>query len=326
MNATPHRIDTHHHIMPSWYVEAATRGGRTAGDVDFPKWDVPSTLALMDRNGIATAIASVAAPGVFFDDQPAANALARRSNEYLAKLIREYPARFGGFAVLPLPDVDAAIAEAVYALDMLELDGVVLLTNLDGRYLGDPALDPLFTELNRRKATIFVHPNVPPQSPKSKLALPGALVEFVFDTTRAAANLIYSGTMERNPDLNFILSHAGGTVPFLAHRLTMGDTAPHLRELAPKGAIAYLKRFYYDVAIAANPYALSALKELADPAHIVFGSDHPFYPEPLIEGTVAGLQRYSGFDDKIRMGIDRDNALALFPRLRTRNTREPQIA
>jgi 6-methylsalicylate decarboxylase len=225
-----------------------------------------------------------------------------------------------------LPDVDAAIAEAAYALDTLGLDGVVLLTNLDGRYLGDPALDPLFDELNRRQATIFVHPNVPPQSPKSKLALPGALVEFVFDTTRVAANLIYSGTMERTPDLKIILSHAGGTVPFLAHRLTMGDLDPHLRERAPKGAIAYLKQLYYDVAIAGNAYALTALRELADPTHIVFGSDHPFYPEPLIQGTIAGLERFPGFDEKTRMAIDRCNALALFPRLRAQIAREPQIA
>jgi predicted TIM-barrel fold metal-dependent hydrolase len=171
-----------------------------------------------------------------------------------------------------------------YALDTLKLDGVGFLASVDGKYLGDPDLDPIFAELNRRKAVVFVHPNDPPPDRATGLDFPGTLTEFVFDTTRAAANLIFSGTLERYPDVRIILAHAGGTVPFLAWRLSLGDTSPKLREKAPQGVLAYLRRFYYETALSANPFALSSLQELADPSRIVFGSE-------------------------------RENALALFPRL-----------
>jgi predicted TIM-barrel fold metal-dependent hydrolase len=150
-----------------------------------------------------------------------------------------------------------------------------------------------------------------------KLSVPGAMVEFVFDTTRAVTNLIYSGTLERHPDIRFILSHAGGTIPYIAWRLAQGRLIPPLNEKAPQGAIAYLQRLYYDTAMSATPHALSSLRELVDPSHILFGSDFPFLPEPLIEESIQGLADYREFDAAARKSIGRDSALALFPRLRT---------
>src|SRR5262245_11836814 len=317
MTTQAHRIDVHHHILPQEYVQAVQRAGvPDAGGVAFSLWTPQSTLALMDRQGIATAITSIAAPGVHFGDDRAARALARRCNEISARLVADHPQRFGAFAVLPMPDVDGSLVELEYALDTLGLDGVVMLASIGDRYLGDPAYEPLFAELQRRKSVVFVHPNVPATSQALKLALPGALIEFVFDTTRAVANLIYSGTLERHPDVSLILSHAGGTVPFLAERLALGKLVPDLASRAPKGALHYLKRLYYDTALSANPHALSSLRELVDPARILFGSDHPFAPEPVVDANVRGLATFAGFDAATRRSIERDNALALFPRLR----------
>jgi len=319
MSSEVFRIDTHHHILPTEWVKAALAAGEVdAGGVDFPAWSPEKAIALMDQAGIATAITSIAAPGVHFGDAERARTLARRCNEVSAELVRSYPGRFGGFGVLPLPDVDGALREMEYALDTLELDGIVVLASIGERYLGDPAFDAVFAEFNRRKTVVFVHPTVHPTSRALKLSLPGALVEFVFDTTRAAANLIYSGTLERNPDLRIILSHAGGTIPFLASRLTLGRLVPRLHEKAPQGAISYLKRFYYDTALSVNAYQLASLKELVDPSHILFGSDYPYYPDPLVVQEGQDLDRYAGFDPAARRAIARDNALALFPRLRGR--------
>ena len=317
MHTPAHRIDVHHHILPDHWVRAANKFGHVdAGGVAFPQWSPEGAIAMMDRHGIAAAITSIAAPGVHFGDAAAAKALARSCNELSARLIDDHPDRFGAFAVLPMPDVDASLDELDYALGTLKLDGVVVLSSYGDRYLGDPAFDAVFAELNRRKAVVFVHPTVPVSSQSLKLAIPGALIEFVFDTTRAATNLIYSGTMERCPGLSIILSHAGGTVPYLASRIALGSVDPTLRERAPQGAIAYLKRFYYDTAISATPYALNSLLELADPSHILFGSDFPYLPDSMIEASVVGLQGYAGFDAKTRRAVERDSALTLFPRLR----------
>jgi predicted TIM-barrel fold metal-dependent hydrolase len=317
MTSQPHRIDTHHHILPKEWVQAVSSLGiGDAGGIEFPRWSPESALSLMDRAGIATAITSISAPGVYFGDLGLARTLARRCNEISARLVQDHPRRFGAFAFLPLPDVDASLEELEYALDTLRLDGVVLLASIGDQYLGDPAFDALFDELNRRKTVVFVHPTTPASSSVLKLNLPGTMIEFVFDTTRAAANLVFSGTMERCPDLRIILSHAGGTIPFVAGRLELVGHLPALHAKAPKGAIAYLKRFYYDTALSVTPYALTPLRELVDPSHILYGSDYPYLPEPYIHESMKAFKDYRPFDDATRMRIERDNALALFPRLR----------
>lgn len=312
MREDTYRIDVHQHVLPPDYVSAlAGLGITSSGGRPIPEWDIQSTLALMDRHAIATAIISISEPGIFFGDVAFARELARRCNEYSAQLIREYPQRFGAFAILPLPDVNAALRELEYALDTLKLDGVVLLSSVDGRYPGDPLFDELFTELNRRKAVVFLHPTVPVINRELKLDLPPFLIEFVFDTTRAVTNLIYSGTLERCPDIRFIVAHAGGTVPYLAYRISLGQL---MLQGAPQGVMTYLKQFYYDTALSAMPNALRSLHELVDASHILFASDYPFAPEVATFFAVQSIQNFDGFDEQARKAIARESALALFPR------------
>jgi predicted TIM-barrel fold metal-dependent hydrolase len=196
------------------------------------------------------------------------------------------------------------------------LDGIVLPTNVGGYYLGASEFDELFYELNRRKEVVFIHPTDPPGEGLPDLKLPTSLIEFVFDTTRAITNLIYSGTLESCPDIKFIISHAGGTVPYLAWRISLLQYKPGMKKKAPKGAINYLKRLYYDTALSATPYALRSLQELVDPSQILFGSDYPFAPDLLTSVSVKGLKNYEGFGEQALKAIDHGNALKLFPRLR----------
>ncbi len=302
------RIDVHHHIIPTEYLSSLAKIGiTTAVGEPFPKWDLDSTIAFMDRQGITTAITSISAPGVYFGDNDFAQDLARRCNEFSAKLIQKYPQRFGAFGSLPLPHMENSILELEYALDTLNLDGIVLLTNINGKYLGDSEFNDLFSELNHRKAVVFIHPNSPPSDKLAMKNFKPAILEFVFDTTRAVANLMHTGTLKRYPGIRFILPHAGGTVPYIAWRISFGK----------KRLINYLKQFYYDTALSATPYTLSSLKELVKSSQILFGSDYPFLPEPLTKVMIEGINIYDGFDTQTRKAIAYNNALALFPRFRS---------
>ena len=306
MEKIPYRVDVHHHIVPKEYLSSlATMGITTAGGVVFPKWDLHDSLAYMDRQGIATTLFSISAPGVYFGDSDKTIELARQCNDISARIIKERPARFGAFAALPLPNIEAAIQELERALDELKLDGVGLLSNIEGRYLGDAIFNELFTELNRRKAVVFIHPNTPPEVKMPAVKFRGAMLEFVFDTTRAATNLVYGGAVRKYPDIKFILPHAGGTVPFLAWRISFGK----------KKLLNELKRFYYDTALAGTNYALPSLKQFVDPSHVLFGTDFPFLPEKMINDMISGFEHYEGFDSGAKMMIERENALKLFPRL-----------
>lgn len=276
---------------------------------------------MMDRQGIGTAVTSISSPGVHFGDAFAGD-LARRYNEVAARLLRDHGARFGAFATLPLPDVDGALRELGHAFDVLRVDGVVLLASQsDGRYLGDPQFDALSAELQRRRALVFIQPTIPKSSEAIPIGVPRFATEFTFDTTRAAANLIWTGTVERFPDVRFILSHAGGTTPFLAWRWSLLDLhptiGPDLASRAPRGVMRYLRQFHYDTALSANPHALRSLCELVGPERILFGSDFPFAPEPVTRASIDGLAAFAAFDAAARRLIERDNALAPLPRLRS---------
>ncbi len=233
-------------------------------------------------------------------------------NRYTAEVVKERPARFGFFATLTLPDVDGALAEAAYALDTLGADGVILLANAAGSYLGSKAFDPLFDELNRRKAVIFVHPTaIPGLAPLD--GIPPYAADFLLDTTRAAINLARSGTLSRCPDLKIILSHAGGFLPYAAYRVAVSAS--------PAGdaleGLAELQRFYFDTALSSSPSALPGLLAFAAPGHITYGSDWPYAPDVAVQ---AFNGRYEGYDlDRgVRAGIDRGTAETLFPRLARR--------
>ncbi|AEY85442.1 metal-dependent hydrolase [Streptomyces hygroscopicus subsp. jinggangensis 5008] len=311
----PHRIDVHHHIIPETYRRAMDRAGVSdpIAGVAYPTWDVDTDLDVMDRHGIRAAVVSITAPGVAFVSGPEAARVARATNEAMAQLISDHPGRYGGFALVPLPDVDAALKEIDYALDVLGLDGVGLFSNHRGTYLGDQRFDRLFAALAERDALIHVHPASPAVTGQDDFGLPPSLYEFTFDTTRAVANLLYSGTLDRHPHLRIILSHAGGTVPFLAKRLTYAATInPRLGDRQPQDLLASLRRLYYDTAMASNRPALTALTELVGTDHILFGTDYPFMPESTTAETVAGVRTF--FDHDSVLDVEHHNAAALLPR------------
>lgn len=312
------RIDVHHHVLPEFYREAQIAAGFTGTAYrGFPDWSVEDSLALMDAHRIRSAILSYTTPGIWFGDAAQTRDLARRCNDLLAGLAGDHPERFGGFAMLPLPDIDASLAEIGRALDELGLDGVTLLTSVDERYVGHPDFEPVYAELDRRGAVAFIHPTYPPGTEARGWDIPRQMIDFPFETTRAAGNLVLNGVMERMPGIRFILSHAGGTLPFLAHRIAIFDYLPRFRESCPEGAMAYVKRFWFDTALSGDAVPLAALESIADPARILFGTDYPYVTGEVVAKETAGFDGWDGFDDGARAAIDRANAEALFPRLKT---------
>lgn len=317
MAANSGRIDVHHHLIPPAFVQAMERRGihQVAG-APLPGWTPARSLAVMDATGIGTALLSLSAPGVHFGDEQEARSLARACNEYAAGVGRDHPQRFGFFGVLPMPFTAHACEEAAYALDVLKADGIVLLGSTDGRFLGDPCFDELMAELDRRGATVFVHPNIHATSEALGLDMPGFLVEFLCDTTRAALNLILSGAAEKYPRIRWILAHAGGFLPYVAWRVSLANAMPQYGDRAPQGVLHYIRRFWYDTALSPSPYSMAALRELVEPSHILFGSDFPFAPAPITMVSVQTLEKSPIWGEDVKRQIDRGNALALFPRLR----------
>jgi predicted TIM-barrel fold metal-dependent hydrolase len=286
------RIDCHALVRPPAY-------RRRLGDMPIPPGRLEDYERVMERYGIDRAIISTGPPGAL--GQPE---LARVANEGLAEIARD--PRFAALATLPLPDVEGALAELTYALDALQLSGVMLLSNVAGTYLGDPALDPLLTELDRRRAYVFVHPGFPPHD--LPLPHPVWLYEFPFDTVRALANLIYSGALERFPRIRFQIAHLGGAAPMLAHRIaSLADREPQLARQSPAGAIEYLRRLYYDTGLADNAPALAATLELTSVDHVVFGTDWPYLALPDGDDPAPGLAWLGAH----RAGVDRAHAAAL---------------
>ncbi|WP_321964815.1 amidohydrolase family protein [Paraburkholderia sp. J7] len=314
MKHPPGRIDVHHHLIPPAFVKAMQARGRDeVAGAKLPHWTPEMSIENMDAHGIATAILSLSAPGVNLGGPLQARDLARACNEFAADAIERHPGRFGSFAVLPMPFTEHACREAAYALDVLNADGIVLLGSTDGHFLGDPRFDELMAELDRREAVVFVHPNMHKTSTELALSTPGFLVEFLCDTTRAATNLIFSGTLEKYPRIRWILAHAGGFLPYIAWRLSLANGIPEMALNAPRGALHYIRSFYYDTALSPSPYAMAALRELVEAEHILFGSDYPFAPAMVTGMETRALEDLTVFDARTKAGIDRAHALALFP-------------
>ena len=326
-----HRIDLHYHIIPKPYVETlADRGIHGPTYARFPVWTPEKTLKHMDRNQTQTAVTSLSTPGVWFGEVGLARRLSRLCNEFQARMRADHPGRFGALAFLPLPDMEGALAELEYALDHLEHDGVVLLTDTEGCYLGDPEYEELFAELHRRRAVVFIHPHDDPGSER-RYDLFSPLLEWPVHTTRAVIDLLYSGRLERYPNIRYILAHGGGSVPYLAHRIASGlglDERRHVgnpvvggdlgvgaqsREVLDKG-IGLLKRLYYDTASPGQSH-LAALQEFVGPDHLVFGTDGGWTPPIQTAQTISELMAYGGFDPSQFSAVERGNALDLFPRL-----------
>ncbi|WP_396926902.1 amidohydrolase family protein [Mycolicibacterium sp.] len=309
------RIDTHAHAVPAVYRAALKRAGvGEAGGRELPDWRPELALAAMAELDVSTAILSVSAPGTSFLPAPAdAAALARDVNDYTASVVTANPDRFGFFATLPMPHVGQSAGEAARALDDLRADGVVLLANNAGVYLGEDGQDNLFAVLDQRSATVFIHPAELP-GPTVPGVLPWA-TDFLLDTTRAAYLLVRNGIRRRYPNITFILSHAGGFVPYAAHRMAMAIMSDTGRSIAD--SLDDFSSFYFDTALSSSAAALPALLAFAQPGHVTFGSDFPFAPVVASTMFAAGLETYPGLDRASRAAIDRENALRLFPRLGT---------
>lgn len=309
------RIDVHQHVIPPPYRDALrTHGISAAGGRELPEWSPESALRLMRTVGIDSAILSVSTPGTtFLHEQAEARRLASSLNDQCAEIAAAHPDRFGFFATLPMPDVAGSAEEATRALDTLGADGVLLLGNAAGTYLGTPGQDALFGVLDDRAAVVLVHPSDLPGESVPGIA-PFA-TDFLLDTTRAAYLLVRNGIRRRYPNIRFILGHGGGFVPYAAHRMALGLVAD--TGASPLDALDDFAGFYFDTALASSAAALPTLLSFARPGHVLYGSDWPFAPEPAVLYFGAGLDEYPHLDEQTRRGIDRTNAAALFPRFGT---------
>jgi predicted TIM-barrel fold metal-dependent hydrolase len=315
VKASPRRIDVHHHIAPEVYIRAMETLG-LAGENHWQNevykgWSPAVAIETMDEGGTQTAITTVTS-GAAIASHPDKIRVARECNEYAANLQRDYPGRFGHFATLPMPDVDAALKEIEYALDVLKLDGVDIRTSYGMQYLGDAAFAPIYEELNRRKAIVYSHPHEPRMLKSPIPGVPGSTIEFCTDTTRAIASVVFGHTSTRFPHVRFIFSHGGGTMPFIVERFTRLAARPDFKKKFPKGVLGELRRFYYEVAQAAHPGALSSLTRLVKVNQILFGTDFPYRTSKEIG---KGLVDY-GFNAAELEAINHGNAAKLFPRFK----------
>ena len=307
-------IDVHFHFIPQFYRDAVYEAGSGPAIARYPDWTPALALELMDKYWIAVAMLSLAQPGVAFLPAAKAAGFARRCNDYAADLIARHPKRFGCFGLLPMHDIGAAIAEARYCLDTLRFEGISLFASYGEKFLGDASFDPLLDYLDAAKAVVHVHPALHPSSKSLDLPWPGFMIEYVFDTTRAAVNLLFSGALERFPHIRFILSHAGGTLPFIAWRLSVAPMIDkRLKARSREGIFAGFKTFWYDNALASGVQPMGALSRIAAKERIVFGSDWPFCNDRVVAEEVADFTAPGFLAPNAVNLIARENALALFP-------------
>jgi 6-methylsalicylate decarboxylase len=313
-------IDVHHHIFPPRYLSDNSEliAKRVSGDFfrAIKNWSPRAAVEKMDQAGVAAAVNSMTSPGVWFEDGEAARARARECNEFGAQMMRDFPGRFGMFAAIPLPDADGSLREIEYALDLLKLDGIGLLTSYASKLLGDPAFAPVFEELNRRKAVIFVHPTmtccgnpIPGVSP--------TVIEYPMDTTRTITSLLFTGAFARYADIRFIFSHGGGMLIPIAQRLAVAAERMKPEERAavlPKGPEYELSRQYFDLAsIGLNPAGVAGLRKLVPNSQLLYGSDEPFNSGAQLAESLTKI----GFSADELAALRSGNAKRLFPRLQT---------
>ena len=304
----PYRIDAHHPVAPPKYIEEM----RALLQPPTINWTPERTLADMDEAGVATAITSITTPGVWIGDNAQGRRVARECNDYSARLAADHPGRFGMFAALPLPDIEGSLREIEYGLDTLKADGIVLFTSYRDKWLGDPAFEPVMEELNRRKAVVFTHPEAPLCCRNLIPGINEAVIEYGTDTARAIARILFTGTATRFPDIKWIFSHGGGSLPMFADRFVRAGRLPVNAPHVPNGVWPELQKFYYDVAQVEHPMGLAALIRMVPVSQILWGTDFPFRPG---SAYVKGLAEFGFSKDDLRK-IERDNALALLPRWR----------
>jgi 6-methylsalicylate decarboxylase len=310
--AKPHRIDVHHHVVPPTWLAAMNLIGRS--NPPLINWSVQKTLDDMDKGGVATSILSPTSPQVTPLGKAAAAKIAREANEYGKKLMAEHPGRFGVFATIPLPYVDEALKEIEFAFDTLKVDGIGMMTNYGDKWLGYSYFDPIWEELNRRKATVYTHPTDASCCVNLVQGIGGPAIEWGTDTTRTIASLIFSGSAQKYPDINWIFSHGGGALTSFAERflIQMVHTPPYKGKFTRESVQALLNRFHYDTAQVTGAGTLAALAKLVPVSQIVYGTDFPYRTAADHSKGVEAI--FKGDDLK---KIDRENALRLLPRLRT---------
>jgi predicted TIM-barrel fold metal-dependent hydrolase len=314
------RIDVHTHAMTAGVVaELVARGFRPTGGYTISvQWTPEAALAYMDRHGIAAQVVSMPMAFAGSDDDPEfGTRVCRMINEGNAELIAKHPGRFGAFASLPADGAEQALTELAYALDELGLDGVVLTSNVAGHYFGDPFVEPVLAELERRQVPVFVHPVDSPCIEVLGFGRPSSIVEFPFDTARNITNGLYTGFFQRHPGLRLILAHCGGALPALGWRIgehTVMGRGPHDADIDPTHVADVLFGLYYETALAGSANSLLPTLEVTTADHILFGTDWPAAPEPTVVRNIANLTKFDGFTPEQLRGVERDNALRLFPR------------
>ncbi|HTY93565.1 MAG TPA: amidohydrolase family protein [Steroidobacteraceae bacterium] len=297
-------IDVHAHYQPP-----AIRALNLPGPMNA--WDLQKQIDDMDAAGVTRALLSITTPGVPATGE-ASRRIARESNEYAAKLAADHGRRFGFFSCVPMDDPDAALQELAYGFDVLKAQGVGLFTSYAGSWLGDARFDPLFAELDRRGAVVFVHPTSAACCTRLMPEVADTLIEYGTDTTRAIASYVYRGAAHRFQKVRMIWSHSGGTMPYLIERFDGADRSPAAKAQAPEGFRASIARFWYDIAQSSNPVATRALRSVVPMERIVFGTDYPFRSSL---DHVQGLERGGVFDRRELAGIYRGNLAASLPQL-----------
>ena len=320
----PGAIDLHAHFLPPRYRDAALAHGPNPDGPPYPEWDPAAAVAMMDEVGIAAQALSLSSPGVAFLDDPAERIrLVRAVNEDGRAAVAAYPARFGLLASLPLPDVPAALAELDRAYDQLGADGVGLHTHYDEVYLGDARLEPVMAALNERAALVTIHPRSPCGWEQVSFGRSRPMVEFLFDTTRAVVNLSLNGVLARYPAIRWVVPHTGAALPVLADRVARIAplTSPPPDGQAPPDVLDDCGRLYYDLAGVPLPRALPALLSLVPASQVLYGSDYPFTPAPMVAALAEAIAGTDVLDHATRAAALSGNAAALLPRLGQRDER-----
>ncbi len=301
------KVDVHHHFLPPEHREALSKHKAGA-----PKWSVQMSLDDMDKSGIGTSVLSQVQPGTWWGDNEESRKLSRQINEHGARIVRDHPGRFGLFATITPPDTDGALKEIEYAFDTLKADGIGLLTSYQGKYLGDESFAPVYAELNRRKAVIYVHPLTPNCCNNTVPGIPPGSIEYATDSTRTIANLVFSGMSQKYPDIRWIFSHSGGTLPFLTARFVRQQIVqkhPHL----PNGPIPEFQKFYYELAQGNTKAQLFALLEMVKSSQLLYGTDFPYRDGGEVNGGIANWK----FDAAELRAIESATAKRLLPNLKT---------
>lgn len=299
MTSRARTIDVHAHYFPAAYLDLLEASGAAVVDLRSGRnaaWptteaDLTERIAVMDRAGVDVQLLSLGACGPYVTDPAAAARAARTGNDAYAAAVRLHPGRFAALACLPLPHVEPALAELAYALDELEMTGIAICTTMGGRALDDPAFDPIYAELHRRRAVLFVHPTA--GACGSPLLLDTNLawaLGAVLEDSAAPLQLLQARFDERFAAVQVVIAHLGGTLPFITERIE------HTARVFMPGrdaALEKLRHFWYDTANG-HPAALRCACDTFGSDRLVLGMDYPFvrgvaYDNGMTHIAAAGL-------------------------------------